>query len=180
MPIYEMPRDTSEKSKYANEEPEYENKSVMLTSDGKKVTILNYQHDKGLYVVMNFDEPGTRSPAYRISPDKLRKIEKENIEHIPTSEEVLGVIKEIIGKNAYEKIRELSDEKGLYLLEVKTTSKEGEPIEYGYMRKMSKGTHEEGSITVTEIHVTYFDDNGVPISGHSIAKLVDGKWKDTV
>lgn len=77
MPIYEMPRDTSEKSKYANEEPEYENKSVMLTGEGKKVQILNYLKEKGLYVVMNLDEPGTRSPAYRISPDKLKKIEEE-------------------------------------------------------------------------------------------------------
>lgn len=177
MPRYEMPDDTSEKSEYAGKEPEYENKSVMLTSDGKKVTILNYQHDKGLYVVMNLDETGTRSPAYRISPDKLRKIEKENIEHIPTSEEVLGVIKEIIGKNAYEKIRELSDEKGLYLLEVKTTSKEGEPIEYGYMRKMSKGTHEEGSITVTEIHSVLFNGDGEECGGICVAKLIDDKWK---
>jgi len=34
----------------------------------------------GLYVVMNLDEAGTRSPAYRISPDKLRKIEAEKSE----------------------------------------------------------------------------------------------------
>ena len=70
-----MPQmDTSEKSEYAGKEAEYENRSVMLTNEGKKVTILNYQKDKGFYVVMNLDETGTHSPAYRISPDKLSKI----------------------------------------------------------------------------------------------------------
>ncbi|MFA5777378.1 MAG: hypothetical protein WC906_02990 [Parcubacteria group bacterium] len=74
---YEMPNDASEKSEYAGKEPEYENKSVMLTSEGKKVTILNYQQDKGLYVVMNLDEVEMHSPAYRISPGELRKIEEK-------------------------------------------------------------------------------------------------------
>ena len=119
-------------------------------------------------------------PIYEMprgNASKDKENDQENPEHIPTSEEVLGVIKEIIGKNAYEKIRELNDEKGLYLLEVKTTNKEGEPIEYGYMRKMSKGTHKEGSITVTEIHSVLFDDDGKECSGTCVAKLIDGKWK---
>jgi hypothetical protein len=77
MSKYEMPNDTSEKSEYAGKEPEYENKSIMLTSDGKKVTILNYQKDKGLYVVMNLNEVETRSPAYRVSPGELIKIEEK-------------------------------------------------------------------------------------------------------
>ncbi len=72
-----MPEDTTNKSEYAGREPEYENKSVMLTEEGKKVQILNYLKEQGLYVVMNLDEVGTRSPAYRISPDKLKKIEEE-------------------------------------------------------------------------------------------------------
>ncbi len=77
MPRFEMPDDTSEKSNYADKEPEYENKSIMLTDEGKKVIILNYQKEKGLYVVTNVYESGVHSPAYRISPDKLRIIDKK-------------------------------------------------------------------------------------------------------
>jgi len=86
MPKFEIPKtDTSEPSEYAGKEPEYENGSVMMTNEGKKVVILNYKKESGLYVVTNVDEVGTRSPAYRVSPDKLRKIEEEkNPEHIPT------------------------------------------------------------------------------------------------
>jgi len=80
MPRFEMPEDTSRKSEYAGKEAEYDNKSVMLTDEGRKVVILNYQKSEGLYAVMNLDEAGTRSPAYRISPDKLRKIEAEKSE----------------------------------------------------------------------------------------------------
>lgn len=52
----------------------------MLTDEGQKIIILNYQKETGLYVVTNVDEAGTRSPAYRSSPDKLRKIEEKKSE----------------------------------------------------------------------------------------------------
>jgi hypothetical protein len=30
----------------------------------------------------------------------------------------------------------------------------------------------------TTIHIAYFDNEGMPISGHSASKLIEGKWID--
>ncbi len=88
MPKFELPDENLQKqiignitreefaaAEYAGKDPEYENRSVMETVEGQKVMILNYLKDKGLYVVMNLDEKEVRSPAYRVSPNRLRKIE---------------------------------------------------------------------------------------------------------
>ncbi len=81
MTKYEMPKPEDygvEASEYAGQEPEFENKSVMVTTAGRKVVIMQYLKEKGLYVVMNMDDPaGTHSPAYKVSPDKLREIEED-------------------------------------------------------------------------------------------------------
>jgi pimeloyl-ACP methyl ester carboxylesterase len=109
----------------------------------------------------------------------LEKAEKP--EHIPTSEEVLLLFEKIIGENKYEEVRKLEDERGLYLWEIKIPQEDGSSIEYSYTRK---GNYKErglpgGSALETAIHITYFDNDGVPISGTSVAKIIDGKWKDT-
>jgi len=113
-------------------------------------------------------------------PDNPKKIEGEKPEHIPTSEEVLSLFKELVGENEYEVVRKLEDERGLYLWEIKIAQEDGS-IEYSYIRE---GNYKErglagGSALETAIHITYFDNDGVPISGHSVAKLIDGNWKDT-
>lgn len=71
-----MPQEDTEKTSYANQEPEFEKRSPAETTDGQKVIIVDYLKEKGLYVVSNVDEPGTTSPLYRISPDKLKPVEK--------------------------------------------------------------------------------------------------------
>lgn len=73
----EIPRgDTGDPTEYAGKEAEYENGRVMLTDEGRKVIIVDYLKDKGLYVIDNLDVAAESiSPLYRISPDKLRKIE---------------------------------------------------------------------------------------------------------
>jgi|GEM_PF-1520703 len=109
-----------------------------------------------------------------VDRDKIEeKTETENeLEHIPTPEEVSSVFRELIGKEHIEG-RKLEDEQGLYLYDVKIPGDSAdEEIEYGYMRK---GHYKEGASTATEIHITYYK-NGVPISGTSAARYVDGKW----
>lgn len=77
MKKFEMPSNyDTEKSEYAGKDPVYENRQVMQTTSGERVIIMNYLKDFGLYVVMNIDKPGTVSPAYKIHPDKLVKIEE--------------------------------------------------------------------------------------------------------
>ncbi len=68
--------DDTESSKYAGREQQYENGNMMETVSGEKVVIMNYLKDKGLYVVMNIDKPGSTSPVYKIHPDKLVKTEE--------------------------------------------------------------------------------------------------------
>jgi hypothetical protein len=98
---------------------------------------------------------------------------EKKLEHIPTLEEVHLVFKEL-AKKEYKETRQREDEKGLYLLEIVVPGdSENETIEYAYMRK---GQYKEGQSSATEIHVTYYDD-GMPISGTSAARCVDGDWK---
>ena len=66
----------TEKSEYAGKDPVYENRQAMKTTSGEKVVVINYLKEAGLYVVMNIDKSDTVSPAYKIHPDKLIKIEE--------------------------------------------------------------------------------------------------------
>ena len=74
-------------------------------------------------------------------------------------------------------IRELSDEQGLYLLEVKIEGENpGETIQYEYMRKGRFPDGNQSSGTV--IHKVYYE-NGIPIGGHDVANYDSetGEWK---
>ena len=97
-------------------------------------------------------------------------------ERIPAREEIL----DIIGRHEekYTVGRELFDEKGLYLLEIKVEGKETtETTEYQYMRKGIFSNHNES--LETTIHVVYFE-NGIPVGGHDIANYNSetGEWRD--
>jgi hypothetical protein len=109
----------------------------------------------------------------------LEKIEEKN-EYIPSSDEVLSIFERLAGESRYETVRKLEDEKGLYLWEIRISQEDGD-IEYSYTRK---GKYKGrgllgGSASETAVHVTFFSSNGTPISGYSILKFIDGKWKET-
>lgn len=108
----------------------------------------------------------------------LEKAEKP--EHIPTSEEVQSLFEKLVGEDKYEDVRKLEDERGLYLWEIKIIKENGESLEYSYIRKgdyKSRGLA-GGSSAETAIHMTCFDSDGVPYTGHPVRKLKDGKWVD--
>jgi hypothetical protein len=93
----------------------------------------------------------------------------ESIEKIPTEAEVREVLEKLIGKREMIKFtdrRKESDEKGLYLWEIESPTEDGH-VEYMYIRK---GIH-------TTIHIAFFDTDEMPVSGTSVAELIDGKWK---
>jgi len=92
-------------------------------------------------------------------------------EHIPTREEVRGLI-ERVAKGELTETRVREDEKGLYLLEFETVEQSGETTEYSYMRQ---GTFKEGAAKNSTILATYYVD-GIPVGGRSVADLVDDKW----
>lgn len=107
----------------------------------------------------------------------IENAEKKS-EHIPTSEEVLLLFEKLVGENKYEDVRKLEDEQGLYLWEIKIVQEDGSSTEYSYIRKGNyKARGLAGGFSPeTAIHVTFFDSDGMPIGGHSVMKLIDGKW----
>ena len=89
--------------------------------------------------------------------------------------EVQSVFKQLIGDKKYKDVRKLEDEKGLYLWDIIISGENGD-IEYSYMRK---GRYPEGRSLATAIHVTFFDENGIPTGGYSVAKYIEGEWNLT-
>jgi len=96
----------------------------------------------------------------------------EQIEPIPTAEQVLEVIERLIGKECKEK-RRIEDNLGLYILEIETPGTgPGDIDEYEYRRKKSFAENDQ---TETEICVTYYLE-GVPTAGQDVGKYINGKW----
>ncbi len=97
-------------------------------------------------------------------------------EKIPTKQEVLEVIEQYIEGAVF--VKELSDEKGLYLLEVAVEGENpGEVIQYEYMRK---GRHSnQNSTIVTGIDIVYYRDEVPYDGGGRIAEFDEGtgEWK---
>ena len=101
---------------------------------------------------------------------------ERGFERIPTKEEIL----EIIGRHSENYIveRELSDEQGIYLLEVSVQDpKTGNRTEYCYVRKGRYAGNCEAS--ETEIHAIFYDGD-TPKSGVKISTFIteSGQWKD--
>jgi len=102
---------------------------------------------------------------------------EEKIEVVPTPEEVQSVFEQLLEGKEYTSRRQLEDEKGIYLWDIIVSQEDGGHIEYSYMRK---GRYEEGGeASSTAIHITFYDEEGMPEGGTSVAKLIDGKWRLT-
>ncbi len=109
----------------------------------------------------------------------IQKAEKE-IEYVPTSEEILALFEGLIGEAKFEEVRKLEDEKGLYLWDIKISQDDGGSVEYSYIRKgdyKARGLA-GGSSPDTAIHMTFFDEDGIPTSGYPVRKFIDGGWKE--
>lgn len=103
-----------------------------------------------------------------------KQFEKNN-EKIPTEKEILEVISRFAKDSIF--VRKLSDNKGLYLLEVKIEGKKlGEFIEYLYIRKGKFPNQNEARETT--IYITYYEDE-IPINGYNVADYdsATGEWK---
>jgi hypothetical protein len=98
---------------------------------------------------------------------------KENTEHIPSVEEVRGVFDRVLDGKSYTDVKIKDDEKGLYLWDIRVEGEGGKYDEYMYMRG---GTYPDGRAKNTTIHVAYYDSDGMPEGGTSVAKYVEGRW----
>ncbi len=102
-----------------------------------------------------------------------------NRERFPNYEEVKSQILEFAGGREYVEARKKEDEDGIYLLEIVVKNDKGEDVEYSYQRKLSYGTHKEGSAIYSAIHVTFYDKDGFPGGGHTLGEYKDGVWVPT-
>ena len=96
-------------------------------------------------------------------------------ERIPTREEVLDVIARVAENASIS--RELSDDYGLYLLEARVErEKQGDTIQYEYMRKGRFPNHNEA--IETSIYRVYYQDQEA-IAGGKIAVYLPetGEWE---
>ena len=92
-------------------------------------------------------------------------------EHIPSAEEVGELFAQLLPGEAYTESKRLEDENGLYRLDVTVG---GGSAEYSYMRK---GAYPgAGRSADTVINVIFYDEDGMPISGSSVAKCESGHW----
>ena len=98
---------------------------------------------------------------------------EQQLEHIPTAEEVREVFKRLTKKDCKETLN-TEDELGLYILRVETPgSNPGDIDEYEYRRK-KKYTEDDKS--KTEICIVYYSD-GMPCAGQNVAEYINGKWE---
>jgi len=108
-----------------------------------------------------------------MSEINLNSVEQK-VEHVPTPEEVLKVLRQM-AKGEYRETKRYVDDKGnLYRLDaVAPGTKEGESIEFYYIRK---GVYPNGDqSTETKIHSIHVKDNSYGPAGPQ-ASLLNGKW----
>lgn len=93
-------------------------------------------------------------------------------ETISTPEEISTVFERLTGIREHTEVRKLEDERGIYLWEISITTENGH-TEYEYNRA---GPNPKGRGLQTAVYATYYDNDGIPISGSSVAKLINNKW----
>lgn len=100
---------------------------------------------------------------------------EEGLESIPSVEEVRSLFEKLLEGQEFEEIRRCEDEQGLYLWDIKIPGEDGD-TELSYMRK---GRYKEGQASITAIHITFLDQEGNFVNGHSVAKYTDNSWELT-
>ncbi len=99
--------------------------------------------------------------------------QQEAYEHIPSAEEVGEIFSQLLPGEVYTETKRLEDEQGLYRLDVAIQSADGS-AEYSYTRKGSYPG--AGTSADTVVNVIFYDSDGMPISGSSVAKCNNGNW----
>ncbi|OGZ10974.1 MAG: hypothetical protein A3D67_03495 [Candidatus Lloydbacteria bacterium RIFCSPHIGHO2_02_FULL_51_22] len=103
------------------------------------------------------------------------------LERIPTTEEVRTVFEQLLEGKEFEEARKHEDEKGLWLWEIIVKGQDGSYSEYAYVRKgryaplpgKSRGIEARD----TAVCVAFYDADGMPGGGETVARLEEGAWK---
>ena len=98
---------------------------------------------------------------------------EQKVEHIPTPEEVLGILEQMTGGEYREINRYFDEQNNLYRLDAIAPGKaEDEQIELFYIRAGRYATGD--GATETSIHSTYVSKDSFTAGPQ--ATFVDGKW----
>lgn len=97
-------------------------------------------------------------------------------EAIPSLEEIRFALERFTWGKEVTETRKLEDELGVYLWDITIPDVDGGIIEYSYVRK---GPHAKGNPIETMINDTFYDKDGFPIHGSSVARYANGEWKFT-
>ena len=97
---------------------------------------------------------------------------EENVEIIPTPEEVKDAFEQLTKSGEYETTKLLEDEKGIYKWEIVVQTEEGS-TEYAYRR----GRVEEEENPGLNIDAYFNDKEGAFIEAEHVAVYKDSKWK---
>ena len=93
-------------------------------------------------------------------------------ETAPTLEEIAAVFEKLTGTKEYTQGPRLEDEKGIYRWEIRVETEDGY-IEYEYNRTVINPL---GKVPKTVVFATYYDKDGMPISGSTVAQLINNTW----
>lgn len=93
-------------------------------------------------------------------------------ETAPTPEEIKDVFERLTRSGRYTEMRRLEDERGIYLWEISIETEDGH-TEYEYNRA---GPNPKGKGLQTAVYATYYRNDGMPISGASVAELRNNVW----
>jgi hypothetical protein len=114
-------------------------------------------------------------------PERIPKTPENPLnaqERIPSMAEVGEMLKGFSGMEAFVPDKLIEDDKGLCILRFSVADgPEGATAEYDYMRQGRHG--EKDAALVSMINITYYDKDGLPFCGDTLANLVDGEWKIT-
>ena len=92
----------------------------------------------------------------------------------PSLRYVMDIFRKHEMPEAFEVIKEIEDEEGLCILEVQTRDKDGEIVQYNYIRAGKSSAHDKNS-NKTVIDIIYFS-MGIPWGGDQVAMNTDGEW----
>ena len=95
-------------------------------------------------------------------------------EIVPTPEEIAMVFEKLTSSREYTEVQKLEDERGMYLWEIRVETEDGY-TEYEYNRAGPNPNPKSKGLQ-TAVYATFYDKDGMPISGSSVAKLINGTW----
>lgn len=108
-----------------------------------------------------------------------------NPEIFPTEKEIIGVLENILQGKEYKILRKKENASGISMIEFEVVFENGEKVEYNYQkaeydyRNPGPEVTEAGRIAAS-ISATFYDSDGIPISGETVANyLGGGNWRYT-